>query len=624
MAHQKTWHNFHVFRQNDELNMQVQFAFVDTEARIVQDGTIQSQTFRLGAGIFWNRETGLKEELIFYDPKIFWSKIEGLFNDKVHKVLLFAHNMGYDFRLLDGVRNLESMGWMNTRFYVKAKVFILEYSKGKDKICIWDTFNYVQSSLEEIGKTVGLPKSGKFDQFDTDEELAEYCLNDTEIIYRFIRNLVEYLEKYQLSKLLPTVGSLSLNIFRHRFYDRKKQPIYIHDWKNAIKLERESYMGGITDCFRVGNISEKTYKLDINSMYPSLMLEKDVPVKLVYYGKNEENLKEIYDSFKSSHLIIAKCRVRIPEEFAYILTKQTVGHEEKAILAYGEYEVTKPSPELEFIEEHGEILSISELAVYEGANVFHDFVEFFYSRRMEFKAQGDKVNEQFTKIILNSLYGKWGQRAMVQSELTRDMPLWDDYHRIKESQGIVGELVDANTDKHYNFLQLGQRIFSQEQNNDNSPDSFVAISSFITSYARMLLAKYIILAGRNNVWYCDTDSLFVNAQGFERLKEHIDNTKLGYLKLEGVSDKVIINRPKDYHFGDERKLKGVRKGSQFITADNKQEIYVQDRWEGFTTALRKGHFDTVIVETYSKKVQLKYDKGFVTKDGWIRPFKVIT
>ena len=34
---------------------------------------------------------------------------------------------------------------------------------------------------------------------------------------------------------------------------------------------------------------------------------------------------------------------------------------------------------------------------------------------------------------------------MVQSELTSDMPLWDDYHRIKESQGIVGELVDANT-----------------------------------------------------------------------------------------------------------------------------------------------------------------------------------
>jgi DNA polymerase elongation subunit (family B) len=603
--------------------MQTRFVFVDTEANIQKVETTQYQTFRLGACILWDRENDHKKDLIFHDPSKFWSAVEGFFDESHHKVLLFAHNMGYDIRLLDGVRALQNRGWTNVRYYVKDKVFILEYTKGKDRLCLWDTFNYVQASLAELGQTVGLEKSGVFDQFDTTEELAEYCLNDTEIIYRFIRNMTIFLEKYQLSKLLPTAGSLSLNIFRHRFYDRKKQPIYIHDWKNAIKLERASYMGGLVDCFRVGDIKEHTYKLDINSMYPSIMLERDVPVKLVFYSKNKaDDLLSIYNAFKKDHLVIAKCKVRIPEDFAYIMSKMTIGNEEKTVLAYGSYEVVKCSPELEFIEEHGEILHISELAVYEKANVFHDFVHFFYDRRLEYKKVGDLVNEKFTKIILNSLYGKWGQRSIAQTELTPGSLLMDQYQNILETQGNVGELIDAESDKHYNFVDIGGRIFSQETKEENSKDSFVAIASFITSYARMLLVKYLLQAGRENVWYCDTDSLFVNEEGYQRLQAHVDHAKLGFLKNEGTAEHVIINKPKDYKFGNERKLKGVRKGSQFITADNKTEVYIQDRWEGFSTALRRGRFDTVMVETFEKRVNMIYDKGVIACNNRVRPYRI--
>lgn len=615
------WHNFHIFRTNDELNMQTHFVFVDTEANIEKVNDREYQTFRLGAGIFWNREKDVKSSIIFHNITEFWDKLESFFQE-TDKVMLYAHNMGYDFRLLDGVRSLQARGWVNSRYYVKQKVFILEFTKGNKRLCVWDTFNYTPASLAEIGHSVGLEKSGTFDQFDTSEELEEYCLNDTEIVYRYIRQLVEFLEKYQLSKLMPTAGSLSLNIFRHHFYDRKNQPIYIHDWKRAIKLERDSYMGGITDCFRVGNIEETTYKLDINSMYPSIMLDHKVPTKLVYYSANaDDDLRAVYNAFKSSHLVIAKCRIRIPEAYAYVLTKQTVGHEEKAIMAYGEYEVTKCSPELEFIEEHGEIVSISELAIYEGAPVFHDFIEFFYNQRLEFKRQGNKVNELFTKLLLNSLYGKWGQKAYDQTELVPGAPLYDDYQRLKASGGEIGELIDARTGRHYSFIDTGEKVFSQESTENNSKDSFVAIASFITSYARMLLVKYILLAGRQNVWYCDTDSLFVNETGREKLAHVIDSSKLGFLKVEGLARSVVINRPKDYQFGDERKLKGVRKGSQFITADQEKEVYVQDRWEGFTTALRHGRHNTVMVESYTKSVNKRYDKGRV-KDGWVRPIEV--
>lgn len=622
--------NFHVLRKNDKLNMQRFFAFVDTEANIEKKESRQYQTFQLGTSIFWDREKDVLERLHFDDVSIFWDNLLEHYSPECKKIILFAHNMGYDFRLLDGVRELEKRGWIADHHYIKHRVFILEYKKDGNSLSIWDTYNYVQASLEEIGKTVGKEKMGHFQDHVTKRELAVYCMNDTEIIYLFIRKMVEFLEKHELSKLKPTIAGLSFNIFRHCFYDKKKDPIYIHDWKNAIKLERESYSGGITDCFRVGQINEMTYKLDINSMYPHIMRENPLPDKLLFYSCNpEHDLLKYYNELKKDYLVIARCKVRIPEEYAYILTSMEVGRDTKSVLTYGEMEVVKCSPELDFVEKYGEILEIKELAVYSSKRLFTDFIDFFYQKRLDYKKEGDKVNEKFCKLVLNSLYGKWAQRAMVQTELKPDDPLYIDYENMKnyaKKEGL-SERDHAITDilgdkpKNYTFTELGNRVFSEEITDDNSIDSFVAIASFITSYARMLLVDYIIKAGRENVFYCDTDSLFVSEKGLERLESHIDQNKLGYLKVEESSDKVTIYRPKDYIFGPERKLKGVRKGSNPIYTSEKEDVYIQDRWEGFISAMKKGHHNVVVIEKYEKHVSKVYDKGEITKDGRIKPFK---
>ncbi len=622
--------NFHVLRKNDKLNMQRFFAFVDTEANIEKKESRQYQTFQLGTSIFWDREKDVLERLHFDDVSIFWDNLLEHYSPECKKIILFAHNMGYDFRLLDGVRDLEKRGWIADHHYIKHRVFILEYKKDGNSLSIWDTYNYVQSSLEEIGKTVGKEKMGHYQDHATKRELARYCMNDTEITYLFIRKMVEFLEKHELSKLKPTIAGLSFNIFRHCFYDKKKDPIYIHDWKNTIKLERESYSGGITDCFRVGQINEMTYKLDINSMYPHIMRENPLPDRLLFYSCNpEHDLLKYYNELKKDYLVIARCKVRIPEEYAYILTSMEVGRDTKSVLTYGEMEVVKCSPELDFIEKYGEILEVKELAIYSSKNLFTGFIDFFYQKRLDYKKEGDKVNEKFCKLVLNSLYGKWAQRAMVQTELKPDDPLYIDYENMKnyaKKEGLSERdhsILDITGDKPRNctFTELGDRVFSEEITDDNSIDSFVAIASFITSYARMLLVDYIIKAGRENVWYIDTDSLFVSEEGQKRLKSHIDQNKLGYLKVEGSSDNVQIYKPKDYVFGHERKLKGVRKGSNPLCTSEKEDVYIQDRWEGFNSAMKHGHFNVVIIDSYEKHVSKVYDKGEITKDGRIRPFK---
>ncbi len=90
----------------------------------------------------------------------------------------------------------------------------------------------------------------------------------------------------------------------------------------------------------------------------------------------------------------------------------------------------------------------------------------------------------------------------------------------------------------------------------NSYDSFVGIASFITSYARMKLIGLIKQAGRENCYYMDTDSLFVNEDGLRRLMPEIDPYELGKLKVEEFSDKSAFWAPKFYLFNDNLKCKG--------------------------------------------------------------------
>lgn len=605
-------HNWHEFRENDNLNMQEYFIFVDTETYSKMINGNEELTFRLGNFIYWDRARNYSKSYDIFKISDFWTFVDSLQHEKL---IVYAHNMSFDFKILNGLEELINRNWQIKKWYVKDKVFILEFTKNKKHLYIWDTMNYIQTSLREIGKSIGLQKLEVDFNSVSDEKLLVYCRRDVEIIFHFIKQLMLFLEENQLSRLMPTAGSLSLNIFRHKFYNRKKMPIVIHDWKKAIKLERSSYSGGICDCFQIGKINETVYKLDINSMYPFIMKNNILPVRLLKYSHSgtNENLSAIYELNKNKNLIIARCDIQLPTEFAYILNKNNITGENKSTFLSGNFEAVLCTPELNFVEKYGKIIKINEIAIYEGKIIYDKFVDFFYSKRLEFKAKKDFANEQFCKIILNSQYGKWGQKQLKQTFLDKC-----PNNKVK----YFGDFRGENKKENFEVFQIGYKLFKLENTDENAKDSFVAISSFITSYARMLLINFILKAKRINVFYCDTDSIFTNNKGFINLKNDIDSTRLGALKLEEASNNVIINNPKDYVFGETIKIKGIKKDSIPVKSnDGNFFIYEQSRWEGFKTSYKKGHLNNQIIEIYTKEIKNKYNKGEILSNNRVKAFK---
>lgn len=71
---------------------------------------------------------------------------------------------------------------------------------------------------------------------------------------------------------------------------------------------------------------------------------------------------------------------------------------------------------------------------------------------------------------------------------------------------------------------------------------FVRVAAYISSYARSHLACVANQCGMKNVFYCDTDSLYVRFGCFPRMRIHF--TRIGGWKLQSVMSRAIFIAPK--------------------------------------------------------------------------------
>ena len=149
-----------------------------------------------------------------------------------------------------------------------------------------------------------------------------------------------------------------------------------------------------------------------------------------------------------------------------------------------------------------------------------------------------------------------------------------------------------------------------------SYNSFPAISSHATAYARMYLWSLMQLAGHGNYFYCDTDSLIVNDEGMDNLTPVIDDTKLGFMKHEETTHKFIIHGLKDYEKDSKTVIKGIRKNAVKIG----DGVYQQEQWSSFKGLLHSGDINTYKVKTVTKHLSREYTKGIVTDNGVVKPF----
>jgi hypothetical protein len=132
----------------------------------------------------------------------------------------------------------------------------------------------------------------------------------------------------------------------------------------------------------------------------------------------------------------------------------------------------------------------------------------------------------------------------------------------------------------------------------------------------MYLWELIQKAGSENVYYCDTDSLLVNAEGFTNLASEISESEIGKLKMVSRGMALSIFGPKDYVLDLQARRKGV---SPHATVSASGEAR-QEFFRGLKTRMKSGDLSGVLVNEVIKHRRATYDKGRVGDDGRVTPW----
>lgn len=522
-----------------------------------------------------------------------WQYMDGKSAAKA-KVYVFAHNMFFDLQASSAFRHLHTLGWKLDFIYDKGIAYILTVSKGNRKLVFLSTTNFYPFSLRQLGDITGLEKLDVDFQNSDKETIKTYCRRDVEIIRSAMLKHIKFIDNHDLGNFKLTYASQSFAAYRHRFMRHK---ITLHREPDIVDLERRSYYGGRVECFRVGDIPDGPFKTyDINSMYPFVMTYNDFPTRLVDFHPSID--PGIFKDVMNHRLLIADC---------YINTNEPVypmRQEDKIIFPIGSFKTTLTTPTIKYAYEHGHLIGVENVATYEYASLFADYVAFFYNMRLEAARNGDRYLVTLCKFYLNQLYGKFGQQRPVV-DLT-DAP--DDLLYARE---VIPDLVTGRQE--IVTTMFGKQMTSWDL--EEGPQSFCAIAAHVTDYARMHLWSLMKAAGLDKVLYIDTDSITIRECDSKGLAPYIDDTKLGMLKDEGTCSSLSLYGPKDYLKDGSRKLKGVPKGAEPIN----ETTYRYMHFERQAYHLWRRNPDTVAVRNVIKRLERRYTKGVVGHDGMVSP-----
>lgn len=571
---------------------------IDTETKVVIKGNKQFHRLKLG----WTVKAAYKknygvtnESWHFWDSAYKLCKYIDATVQRDSILYMFGVNIYFDLQASDFFYFMTRWGWICDFSFDKGSTYILIIRKGRKTIKIMSTTNFWTNSARQLGSMLGYHKADPDFHNVSPSDLMCYCFRDTEIVLESMVKYIRFLEINDLGMFRVSRASQSYAAFRHRFMEHK---IMAHEDPIVRELETNAYMGGRVECFHVGEVQDGPFVCyDVNSMYPHVMRDCKMPIKPVDYYANPPRA-DICDVI-NEYALVAFCRVSTD------VPAYAIKYGGKTIYPIGTFNAYLTTPSIKYAIEHDHLRRVYRAVVYEQENIFKEYIDFFYTIREKAKQGGDPVWNKASKIFMNSLYGKFGQRR----------PIIESDEEIESEDYKREEIWDHETKRYLITTSMMNRRITQ-YGSEPCRGTVIAIPAHITDYARMLLWNIIEGAGKNAVVYCDTDSIFIRERDTNLIKHPIHPTALGSLSRKWVSKSLVLNGCKDYTTDRETVLKGIPAKSPEIAPG----IYRVLQWPKQRTHLHDRQNRYYVCRQIDKRARSEYTKGIVDTSGSVRPF----
>lgn len=150
--------------------------------------------------------------------------------------------------------------------------------------------------------------------------------------------------------------------------------------------------------------------------------------------------------------------------------------------------------------------------------------------------------------------------------------------------------------------------------------SIPAIAAWITAAGRCQLLDYLLCAGWDHVWYCDTDSVLTDTVGLARMRSagHIRDGVPGFLRLIGTYDRVVIRGYRHYEADGAVKCSGVPRG-EIYPGETREEFW-RRRTVAEDLVVGKRPAGELMYRHYYRAD--RYTHGEVLADGTVIPWRI--
>lgn len=592
------------------------YVVLDTETarRLTGDGErTEVQRFRLGVARVYADGAGVggayRTEYL-RDPAEFHQVVASLpFENE--PIYIFAHNMAFDARIVEWARALgnkhyllrpppgvKKAGVYNKPYFVTGSPPFIVRTWRPDGQKIWwlDSYNWLPRSLEAIGDMLKYEK-GEMPAWEApDDEWYPYCERDVDVLDMALRRLWDYLKSHRLGDFQFTAAMQAMILWRKR-YERKqiKRP----DDPKQTKLDRMGYAGGFQDCFNLGRIEGPVYQVDCNGLYPWGMRTNPAPAEIVEFDLSGRQ------RFRPEDLPLGECtaEVYLRSDGATYPVKALDG----TFHATGKVHTVLCGPELVRAHARGHIDHIKRYVRYKLLPLFVGYVSTLDKYRMDAFAADDEFARLILKGLLNSLFGKFGQRT--GEWIYQGM----DRNPREYCEGMLqGETVKEDTV----YRILGGHCWHRTLDREDR-SAMVAIAAWCNSYARVYMEEAREVAGAGNVHYQATDSLLVSRAGYGRMVDAgmIDPCEMGKFKLEKTYAWVNIKNVNYLETDLGLKAAGIPKKYK-RTGEDEYEIQV---FESFDEALAAKRLNEVWVRTQRRRLSAHFHRRRVLSGGKTEP-----
>lgn len=409
----------------------------------------------------------------------------------------WATNLEYDLVNVFGVDRIGEVSLRFGRTYLVGATW-----RG---ILFRDTFRHLPISVKIMGELVGLKKL-------TRSRSLRYAMRDAQITYRGARYLHD---TYRSLGIRPrnTLAASAMALFQEQHFE---EPMRLPD-PYVLSAARETYHGGRTEPFSISPSSlpfDRVHVIDASSMFPWAMIVLPFPVAWGSY-------RRVGRGGRLSRLGLYRVRVHIKRAPGPLPYRTDSG----TIYPLGSWEGWYTGEECLYVRLRGDTVSVLEgIEFLEEVDPFQSYIASLFSLKNESRGP----ERLLYKILLNALYGKFGERG----------------------GRIVIQTLDQYESRPHPTARIWNGLAIYRVETEPRPHANVVWASLVTARARVRLHQEIerVLDAGGRPLYCDTDSVFFTISNGAGSKLHYPSkaARPGDFELKGVYRHAHIVGKKEY------------------------------------------------------------------------------